>query len=102
MTRGLGQSALSIVSLAMVGKWFRRRLTWAMGVYALAMSIGFMIAFPAVGAVVHASGWRVAWAGIGAGAACGPCAARVAVRALDPESIGAGNGRRRCVRRCGA
>src|SRR5688500_9707489 len=25
LTRGLGQSSLSIVSLAMVGKWFRRR-----------------------------------------------------------------------------
>src|SRR5918992_2591826 len=33
LTRGLGQTALSIASLAMVGKWFRRRLTWAMGVY---------------------------------------------------------------------
>ena len=31
LTRGLGQSALSVVSLAMVGKWFTRRLTprWA-------------------------------------------------------------------------
>jgi MFS family permease len=66
LTRGLGQSALSVVSLAMPGKWFRRRLTWAMGVYALVMSIGFMIAFPAVGAVVSARGWRVAWGGIGA------------------------------------
>jgi MFS family permease len=65
LTRGLGQSALSIVSLAMPGKWFRRRLTWAMGVYALVMSIGFMIAFPIVGAVVLSRGWRVAWAGIG-------------------------------------
>jgi len=65
LTRGLGQSALSVVSLAMPGKWFRRRLTWAMGVYALVMSIGFMIAFPIVGAVVLSSGWRVAWAGIG-------------------------------------
>ena len=65
LTRGLGQTALSIVSLAMVGKWFRRRLTWAMGLYALAMSIGFMAAFPAVGAIVLASGWRVAWAAIG-------------------------------------
>ena len=47
LTRGLGQSALSVVSLAMVGKWFRRRLTRAMAIYALVMSIGFMIAFPA-------------------------------------------------------
>ena len=65
LTRGVGQSALSVVSLAMVGKWFRRRLTRAMAIYALAMSLGFMAAFPLVGAVVQASGWRVAWAGIG-------------------------------------
>jgi MFS family permease len=64
LTRGLGQSALSVVSLAMPGKWFRRRLTWAMGVYAVVMSVGFMLAFPAVGALV-ARGWRVAWASVG-------------------------------------
>jgi MFS family permease len=65
LTRGLGQSALSVVSLAMPGKWFRRRLTWAMGVFALVTSVGFMLAFPAVGALVLARGWRVAWAAIG-------------------------------------
>jgi MFS family permease len=66
LTRGLGQSALSVVSLAMPGKWFRCRLTRAMGVYALMMSIGFMIAFPAVGALVLTRGWRAAWASVGA------------------------------------
>jgi len=65
LTRGFGQSALSVVSLAMVGKWFRRRLTVAMAVYALVMSIGFMAAFPLVGAVVQSAGWRIAWGGIG-------------------------------------
>lgn len=65
LTRGFGQSALSVVSLAMVGKWFRARLTRAMAVYSLLMSIGFMAAFPLVGAVVIAYGWRTAWAGIG-------------------------------------
>ena len=65
LTRGLGQSTLSVVSLAMPGKWFRRQLTWAMGVYALIMSVGFMAAFPAVGALVLASGWRIAWGSIG-------------------------------------
>jgi MFS family permease len=65
LTRGIGQSALSVVSLAMVGKWFRERLTRAMAVYALLMSVGFMAAFPLVGSIVLAYGWRAAWAGIG-------------------------------------
>ena len=65
LTRGFGQSALSVASLALVGKWFSRRLSLAMGVYAVVMSIGFMTAFPAVGAAVLGSGWRTAWAGIG-------------------------------------
>jgi MFS family permease len=65
LTRGFGQSALSVASLALVGKWFSRRISMAMGIYALAMSIGFMAAFPAVGAAVQASGWRTAWAGVG-------------------------------------
>jgi MFS family permease len=61
LTRGFGQSALSVASLALVGKWFSRRLTSAMGVYALATSIGFMTAFPLIGAVTLARGWRVSW-----------------------------------------
>ncbi len=65
LSRGLGQSALSIVSLAMVGQWFRRRLNLAMGLYAIALSMGFMIAFPVVGAVVKNDGWRTAWGAIG-------------------------------------
>jgi len=65
LTRGLGQSALSVVSLTMVGQWFVRRLSLAMGIYTVLMSIGFMIAFPVVGAIVLSSGWRAAWSGIG-------------------------------------
>jgi MFS family permease len=65
LTRGLGQSALSVVSLAMPGKWFRRRLTFAMAVYAIVLSVGFMAAFPAVGALVSGRGWRFAWGSIG-------------------------------------
>ena len=65
LTRGFGQSALSVISLAMVGKWFRRRLTVAMAIYAVVISVGFMLAFPFVGAVVQSAGWRMAWSGIG-------------------------------------
>lgn len=65
LTRGLGQSALSVVSITIVGKWFVRRLNVAMAVYTVALSVGFMAAFPSVGAAVNAYGWRVAWAGVG-------------------------------------
>jgi MFS family permease len=70
LTRGLGQSALSVISITIVGQWFIRRLSLAMAVYTIILSVGFMIAFPVVGAVVSntgaGSGWRSAWAGIGA------------------------------------
>jgi MFS family permease len=61
LSRGLGQSALSIVSLALVGQWFRPRLHLAMGLFALLLSVGFMIAFPVVGSAVIELGWRPAW-----------------------------------------
>jgi MFS family permease len=87
LTRGLGQSALSVASLALVGKWFTRRLSRAMGLYALLMSIGFMAAFPAVGAAVQKSGWRVAWAGVGLALLVLAPLCALAVRST-PESIG--------------
>src|SRR5688572_25298778 len=61
LTRGLGQSALSVVSITMVGQWFVRRLNVAMAIYTIALSVGFMLAFPLIGAIVLANGWRTAW-----------------------------------------
>ena len=65
LTRGFGQSALSVASLALVGKWFARRLNFAMGIYSLLVGIGFIIAFPSVGGAVLKFGWRTAWLGVG-------------------------------------
>lgn len=65
LTRGLGQSALSVISLTIIGQWFMRRLNLAMAVYTILLSIGFMVAFPVVGALVISGGWRTAWAAIG-------------------------------------
>lgn len=68
LTRALGQSALSVVSLTMVGKWFKHRLGLAMGVFSILMGLGFAAAFPLVGKVLGnnaAANWRLAWAGIG-------------------------------------
>jgi MFS family permease len=65
LTRAIGQSALSVVSLTMVGQWFVRRIDLAMAIYTVVMSVGFMIAFPVVGAVIQSGGWRVAWWRVG-------------------------------------
>jgi MFS family permease len=65
LSRGFGQSALSVVSLTLVGKWFGRGLNYAMGIYSLLVGIGFIAAFPSVGSAVVAFGWRVAWSGVG-------------------------------------
>jgi MFS family permease len=88
LTRGFGQSALSVASLALVGKWFSRRLPLAMGVYAVVMSIGFMAAFPAVGAAVLASGWRAAWAGVGWALLLGLAPLSLWLARSTPESMG--------------
>jgi MFS family permease len=65
LSRGFGQSALSVVSLTLVGKWFGRSLNYAMGIYSLLVGIGFIAAFPSVGSAVVAFGWRVAWSAVG-------------------------------------
>jgi MFS family permease len=88
VTRGLGQSALSIVSLAMVGKWFRRRIAPAMGIYAVAMSVGFMAAFPIVGAVATDHGWRTAWTWIGLSLVLGLAPLAWTVVRDTPEAVG--------------
>jgi MFS family permease len=85
LTRGFGQSALSVISLTMIGKTFTKipagggakqgspgeaqaspTVDGAMAVYSIVLSIGFMIAFPVVGALVQSWGWRSAWFAIGA------------------------------------
>jgi MFS family permease len=65
LTRGFGQSALSVVSITIVGQWFVRRLSLAMAAYTVALSVGFMLAFPLVGAAVIEYGWRAAWTAVG-------------------------------------
>jgi MFS family permease len=65
LTRGLGQGALSLVSLALVGKWFRRRIEPAMGIFSVLLAIGFIAVTVGLGESVKAYGWRTPWAGLG-------------------------------------
>src|SRR4026208_1197604 len=87
LTRGFGQSALSVVSITMVGQWFVRRLNLAMAIYTVALSIGFMIAFPLIGAIVLSSGWRVAWSIIGFALLLGLAPLALILVRRSPESI---------------
>ncbi|MDP1570555.1 MAG: MFS transporter [Vicinamibacterales bacterium] len=88
LTRGVGQSALSVISLTMVGQWFVRRVSLAMGVYSVVMSLGFMIAFPAVGALVQARGWRTAWAALGLALVAGLAPLAWWLVRRGPEALG--------------
>lgn len=88
LTRALGQSALSVVSIAMVGHWFVRRIDMAMAVYSVTLSVGFMIAFPVVGSLVQARGWRTAWLAVGATILCVLVPIGLLLVRRSPESIG--------------
>jgi MFS family permease len=88
LTRAAGQSALSVVSIAMVGLWFVRRVNTAMAIYSVALSIGFMIAFPVVGSLVQAWGWRATWLAIGVALILALAPASWLVVRSRPETIG--------------
>ena len=77
LTRAIGQSALSVVSIAIVGRRIVERVDAAMAAYSVLLSVGFMIAFPVIGAIVLDAGWRAAWLVIGVAivAALAPLAA---------------------------
>ena len=87
-TRAIGQGALSVVSIAVVGHWFKGRINSAMAIYSVVLSVGFMAAFPLVGSLVQAWGWRTAWLAIGLAliAALAPLSWIVVRR--GPESLG--------------
>ena len=64
LTRGLGQSALSVVSISMTGKWFKAGLPLATAVYSLLVSVGFAFAFY-WGRGQSELDWRIQWRVLG-------------------------------------
>jgi len=64
LTRGLGQSALSVVSITIVGKWFDRNVSLPMAVYSVLMAAGF-IAAALIGRSYANVDWRVFWSTLG-------------------------------------
>ena len=103
LTRGFGQSALSVISISLVGKWFQRRVTWAMALYSVLFYMLFGLAIYLVGAAVTTHGWRAAWGDVAWFLLLGmaPIAALLTrsspescrVTPDEPASIAAGEGR---------
>jgi MFS family permease len=67
LTRGFGQSALSVASLSLIGRSTGKRIGLAMGVYACLTTLGFIAAFSVLREVIRRAPdeWRGPWAGIG-------------------------------------
>ena len=88
LTSILGQSALSVASMALVGKWFGRRITLAMGVYSILVVIGYIVAFLLFGPAIAKHGWRGPWHAFGCVILFGIAPVTwLAVRAT-PEAVG--------------
>jgi len=61
LTRGLGQSALSIASITSVGKRFGSEVGQPMALFSVCLSLLFALAFGWIGYSVRTMGWRAAW-----------------------------------------
>jgi MFS family permease len=85
LPRGLGQSALSVVSLALVGKVAGRKPGLAIGVYSFLVALGFMAAYAGIKAADEAlhTNWRTIWSALGWGLIGFGVLALLVVR--DPE-----------------
>jgi MFS family permease len=88
LVRGLGQGALSVVSIALVGKWFKRRAGPAMGAFTVLLAFGFIGPIAAVQAGVAAAGWREAWAWVGYALLLGLVPLGWLLARSSPESCG--------------
>jgi len=86
LIRGFGQSALSVVSIAMISKWFRRNLAPAMGGYAVLLTFGFVLSVLGMGWAIDRYGWREAWNILGYWLLCLTPAVWLLVRSTPEES----------------
>ncbi len=67
LTRGFGQSALSTASLALAGRTSPRQPEWMMAIFAVLVSLGFVVAFGILSTVIpdQAFRWQRTWSMIG-------------------------------------
>jgi len=67
LTRGVGQSALSTVSVTVLGKRFKQDLAMAMAVFSVLVALGFSVAIVTAQAQIEVLGWREVWRVLGMG-----------------------------------
>jgi MFS family permease len=62
LSRGVGQSMLSVLSIAILARWFQKRLAPATGLYCVLMSISMAAMTIGVGRLItHFDDWRIPW-----------------------------------------
>jgi MFS family permease len=88
LVRGFGQGALSVVAIALVGKWFGSRAGLAMGLFTVLLSVGFVLPIFVVGEAVKSSGWRAAWDSVGLALLFGLVPLGLVFVRSSPESCG--------------
>jgi MFS family permease len=91
---GIGVACAYVPMVALVGAWFERRRTFALGIAVAGIGMGTLIVPPAAAALVEAIGWRDAYtalavAGTGVLVACAGVV-RAAPRSLHPQGTRVG------------
>jgi MFS family permease len=69
LTRGFGQSALSVASITAIGKRFGNEGGMPMAVFSILMTVAMATAFVLVGKAIETSGWRASWMDVAIGLA---------------------------------
>jgi MFS family permease len=92
---GLGAACVYVPTLALVGGWFARHRTAALGLAAAGTGCGMLIVPPAAAALIAAFGWRAAFLvlGLGSAALLAACTAIVASPPLAGANEHRGLGR---------
>jgi MFS family permease len=88
LVRGLGQGALSLVAIALVGKWFRQRAGMAMGVFTILLGFGCIGPIFPIGQAVRTYGWQTAWDAVGLTLLLGLVPLGLLLARSTPEAIG--------------
>jgi MFS family permease len=88
LVRGLGQGALSVVSMAIIGKWFTRRLGPAMAAFTILLGPGFFVSITFLSSGVQEYGWRAASSGVGLALVFGMAPLAWLLARSTPESLG--------------